>query len=430
VHSTGTISRGQTGQNNTFFSVTDYEETSDFLSATCELAIYVFHRDALYTIVYDFFMSKKLIHENIRSHIPVWLDPNYVAWTSDRSPSIVFKTVTCSDCQVPITSDLNALLRIGNIITFQTTFDRTTFGSDAAHVHSRRRRSVHKHSSSFFGEVASNYAELLSSSNFSCADALQALEGGVSNNILQSVVKLPNISSALPQIREAVGLLGHIAKKDLSLATLKDILDLASSTTLQASFQWRPMLEILMKHLPIIRDLSRDCSSGKKVTISRGKWKYSFLEGELSRPAQLTARTKIVLDESPRGLLAALLGIDAFGIMPKPSNIWDLLPFSFVVNWVTGVGNGIRRAEYSAVLLGMPAYYIHSYEVKSAFKSEELENWSLSSEPIDPLSMKVMFRDISLFAPLPRQTRFGFGLPTSSPPLGVVLALLYQLFIR
>jgi hypothetical protein len=314
-------------------------------------------------------------------------------------------------------------------LQFRTGWSRVTLGSSAYFETRTLRSKIVKSSNSFFKEVDASRKDLLSASNFSASDALVQLEGGVSNNLLQNVAKLPQLESALPQIKEATQFLSHLVKRDLSLATAKELMDIASSTTLQASFQWRPMLEILTTHLPTLHQLSKKMKE-KKITTARGSWKYTFLDGELSRPAKLTARTKIVLDESPRGLLAAFLGVDAFGIFPKPSNIWDLLPFSFVANWVTGVGNGIRRAEYASVMLGLRAYYCHSYTVEAPFTAVELENWSLSSSGRNELSMRVYYRDISLYAPLPRNSRFGFGLPTSAPPLGVVLALLDQLFIR
>lgn len=423
----GPILRGQTGSQAHVCHITDVIDSRDMFRFVCTGSLV---RPETFTVVnyrYSIIFRKEVMLHEAK---PIINTNPWIQWNPGARP--VF---TLLSFEVNGVSEHRDTIQVENLLStgslqFRTGWSRITLGhSDELETRTLRSKVV-KESQRFFKEIDASRRDLLSASNFSASDALVKLEGGVSNNLLQTVVKLPALESALPQIREGIQVLSHIVKRDLSLATAKEILDLVSSTTLQASFQWRPMVDLLKTHLPTISKLSRAGASRKKLTIARGVWKYTFLEGELSRPAQLTARTKIVLDESPRGLLAAFLGVDAFGIFPKPSNIWDLLPFSFVANWVTGVGNGIRRAEYSTVLLGMPAVYCHSYLVEAPFRTSELENWNLSTSRENELSMKVYFRDISLYAPLPRNTRFGFGLPTSAPPLGVVGALLYQLFIR
>jgi len=423
----GVILRGQTGSNICSALVSDFEDSPSAISYTMEVSAYFFADDTFINYKYDFFLNKESLIDSVVPHDPPFA-PGWTGWYVSYVPSLVFKDVTCSVNRELVPPTASSIFG-GGYITTTAGWSADTFGGTHAFEHGLSRGKVFAKSRSFRDELDKNYKHLLGASTFSACDAIQSLGQGVSNNILQTVVKLPQISSAAPQIREAVQALSHIVKRDLSLATLKEILDLASSTTLQASFQWRPMLELLTTHLPTIHTLSKGMSNRAKLRVCRGSWKYTFRDGELSRPATLTTRTKIVLDESPRGLLATILGIDAFGLFPKPSNIWDLLPFTFVVNWVTGVGNSIRRAEYASILLTMPAYYVHTYTVESPFLESELLDWNLATSHSSKLSMKIVFRDISTFTPLPRNSRFAFDLPTSAPPLGVVLALLYQLVL-
>jgi len=129
---------------------------------------------------------------------------------------------------------------------------------------------------------------------------------------------------------------------------------------------------------------------------------------------------------SSYGLLSSLLQLDGLGIMPKPSNLWDLMPFSFVLNWLTGVGTAMRRAEYMTCMATIPAYYVHSYTLTSPFTTDELASWRTATSTDGQLSLKLFYRDISLFSPAPRDSMFGFGIPRSLPPLGTVAALLWQ----
>jgi hypothetical protein len=422
----GIVVRGQTGSSVNTALVSDYENTPNAVTYRMEVSAYFAADDTTISYSYDFLLNKEKVIDSTTPHN--LHGSGWTGWFTSYVPSVTFHSISCS---VPreLVPPTPASIFGGGMITTTEGWSADTFGGTHAFEHGLSRGKIFAKSRSFRDELDKDYKHLLGASTFSACDAIQSLGQGVSNNILQTVVKLPQISSAAPQIREAVQALSHIAKRDLSLATLKEILDLASSTTLQASFQWRPMLELLTTHLPTIHTLSKGMGDRAKLRVCRGSWKYTFRDGELSRPATLTTRTKIVLDESPRGLLATILGVDAFGLFPKPSNIWDLLPFTFVVNWVTGVGNAIRRAEYASILLTMPAYYVHTYTVESPFLESELLDWNLATSHSSKLSMKIVFRDISSFTPLPRNSRFAFDLPTSAPPLGVVLALLYQLVL-
>jgi hypothetical protein len=133
------------------------------------------------------------------------------------------------------------------------------------------------------------------------------------------------------------------------------------------------------------------------------------------------------MDASPSGLLSAAVGLDALGLLPKASNLWDLLPFTFVVNWFTGVGEAIRRAEYAMFLATIPAYYVHSYTLSSPLSDDELDLLKMSSSISEPACLRVYVRDVTKRPPFPRDTRLGFGLPSGIPSLGSLGSLLYQL---
>jgi hypothetical protein len=275
--------------------------------------------------------------------------------------------------------------------------------------------------------IDSSWSHITPSALFSVVAAVQDVEHGTSTDVLQTVTKLPQYKSMIPQITEALRLLKAIAKRDVDLMTIKEIVDLASATILQSSFQWRPLLQLLTSELPkIVASLSALRSRGQLV-VGRGRYDFDFAPNTFARSeSHLTTRSKIVLDVSARALASSLLGFDAFGILPKPSNLWDLVPFSFVANWFTGIGPSIRRAEYSAFLATIPAYYVHTYLITSPFTSEELDDWSIANDPLDPLSLKVFYRDVSSYTPLPQDSKFGFGIPTNLPPIGSVGALLWQ----
>jgi hypothetical protein len=278
--------------------------------------------------------------------------------------------------------------------------------------------------------VADNYTEIVPSALFSTVDAINSLERGSTTDVLQSLYKLPQYESMIPHIAEAIDLLSDICHRRLDGSTLKDIMALASATTLQGSFQWRPAIQLITTELPKIVALIAELQSYKarNLVVGRGKFNFELPPGSLGRPtAHLTTRSKIVLDISARSLVTAFLGYDGLGIWPKPSSIWDLIPFSFVANWFTNVGPSIKRAEYASLLLDVPAYFVHTYAITSPFVESELASWEMTSFASNPLSFRAYWRDVSHYSPLPRDSKFGFGLPQHLPPSGVIAALIYQL---
>ena len=281
----------------------------------------------------------------------------------------------------------------------------------------------------FRQEVERRFRDIAASCLFSSVDAFLAAEDGVNNNVIQSLAKLPEIVEFLPKIGEAVDLLEDVAKRRLSLSSIKTILDVASSATLMASFQIRPAIDLLLKYLPEMLKIVKLMGTSSPNLIARGSY-TKLLKNKLGRKeVTLVTRTKIVMSSGPQDLLAAILGLDSIGLAPKVSNAWDLIPFSFVANWFFGIGANIRRAEYLAVMATIPAYYVHSFTLTSQLTADELALLKSTSAEQDPASLRVYIRDVSHYTPPFRDTDFDFGIPTQLPPLGLLGSLLYQLVL-
>jgi len=276
-------------------------------------------------------------------------------------------------------------------------------------------------------DVEAKMYDITSSCIFSAADAFKSIEGSLGVNVLQDLQKIPSIVSALPQIKEGLDVLGKISRRDLSGSTFREILDLATSTKLQGDFQWRPFLGLFTDYLPRMLSTIRTIGlpSGRVVGYGSRSFRLHNVVGRAE--VNLLTRTKIVMDSSSSGLLSASLGLDALGLLPKVSNLWDLIPFTFVVNWFSGIGEAMRRAEYSTIMASIPAYFVHSYLVTSPLTPFELEKLSLSSSSASPASMRLYFRDLTSYNPYVRDNGLGLGMPASLPPIGTLGSLLYQL---
>jgi hypothetical protein len=263
----------------------------------------------------------------------------------------------------------------------------------------------------------------------SAADASSKLEGSLENNVLQTVVKIPNLIAALPDVLAAVRILEKLVARKLDTATIRDILKLATSTNLQANFVWRPYKDLLIKFLPVMAKAMPSLLETKDLGVGYGSFSYEFLKEFGRERVSFTARTKIVLDVSTSGLASAILGLDSMGLLPMPSRLWDLLPFTFLVNWYTGIGRAIRREELSSVMNFLQLYCVHTYSFVSPFTLGELDRFKASSSDSKLAGLKVYFRDVSLYYPLQKSTRFAFNIPTGTPRWDIIGSLVYQLFL-
>jgi hypothetical protein len=286
---------------------------------------------------------------------------------------------------------------------------------------------LHVTCDNFRTDVERVFQHITPSSLFSTVAAFQNAEGYLGVNVLQNLAKIPDIVDALPQLKEAIHVLGRIARRDLSLSTLKEILDLATSTNLQSNFQWQPFIRLVTDYLPRMVATFDVLGLPAGTVIGYGSYRKA-LHNVLSRQeVTLQTRTKIVMDASPSGLLSAVLGVDALGLLPKASNLWDLIPFTFAVNWFSGIGGAIRRAETSLLIASVPAYFVHTYAITTPLREDELDLLKMSNSSVERSSLRLFYRDISLYTPPIRDSMFNFGIPDQLPPLGVIGSLLYQL---
>lgn len=79
--------------------------------------------------------------------------------------------------------------------------------------------------------------------------------------------------------------------------------------------------------------------------------------------ATVTWTAKVVLD-SGWGPWAGLSRWQALGLLPSTTDLWDLVPYGFVMDWVLPIASSIQKFEtLSNVLLGGIRYCVLSKEV-------------------------------------------------------------------
>lgn len=341
---------------------------------------------------------------------------NYTTSSSIRAGPSEFRRVTSTPVKNTITS-----FPVSHLLT---DFGKVWAGGISGSPH------LNLLDQSFTDQVNENWGHLLASTTFSTADAISRMEGSDGINPLQTLAKIPDIAKSLPKVSEAVSILGRLVKKDLSLSTIRDILDLSTSTFLQGNFSWQPYYLLLRDWLPRAGELLPLMFDEKHLTIGYGTFSFQILNDLGRESCQLLTRTKVTVDISLSGLMSASLNLDALGLLPRPSRLWDLIPFTFVVNWFTGAGRMLNRAETIGISMIVPAMFVHTLAITSPLTADELDTLGVSSIGDPPACLRAYYRDVSLYTPEPRYSRFPFGVPTSLPSSGIIGSLLYQLFLK
>jgi hypothetical protein len=280
----------------------------------------------------------------------------------------------------------------------------------------------------FADAVDAQFYDIVPASLFSTVEAVKDAEGSIDTNLLQNLQKLPAIAESMPDVIKGVGVIRSLVT-DRDLSSLRGLLDFVTSTNLQVDFTLRPYIDLVREVLPQLLQVLSRLSSFSEYSLGYGQYSFDFPSGTFGRDSvRLVVRTKLVVDFSLRGLLSPVLQLDALGVLPKPSNLWDLVPFSFLANWFTGVGGAMRRGEYSLLLAQVPASFVHTYTLTSPLTESELALYGYKTAS-DVAKLKLYYRDVSTINPAPRDSKFGFGIPTEIPFIGTLASLVYQLFL-
>lgn len=155
---------------------------------------------------------------------------------------------------------------------------------------------------------------------------LQASQGFLANrtNMLEFLKDIRNPQEMIPKLKNLKSLKG-LADNYLTahyglLPTISDLQNIWNAIT----------------RLNTHRDKYgyRTCSSGSRAS---GVWD--------DKPFTIEQHAKIAICDGDTGFLGLLDGLDSAGFLPTLENLWDLVPYSFLVDWFVNVGNFLERVD-------------------------------------------------------------------------------------
>jgi hypothetical protein len=225
-------------------------------------------------------------------------------------------------------------------------------------------------------------------------------------------------------------MLEKLSRGDLSV--LKDLIDYVTGEILRYRFAQAPLKraidEIVGSNVPAFLK-----SLGKTDTyIIYGNFEYEiphaqnpYNDGVL----KLVTRSKISISQDLSTMMESILMANSVGLLPTFSRIWEIIPFSFVIDWFTGMNKRLKLVDTQLAYMAFRTNWcLHSYRLSYYPSSEALSDFGLENvDDAKPFSLSVYRREKSAYMPRLRDSRFDF-LATSGPNPLTAGALAWQLF--
>jgi hypothetical protein len=275
--------------------------------------------------------------------------------------------------------------------------------------------------------------ELYPSVFYSSKDAIDTHLARLETNNLENLSALSEVSDLIEPVKGFISLVKEIRQGDV-LGTLLAALDLLTSAKLVYEYGISPTRadaeEIATKALPIFNRV-RSFNYFQDQTLY-GKFSYDipndFIPG--FPECHLTARSKIVGHLDPNSYLAALLPVRSFGLLPSLSAMWDLVPWSFAVDWFANIGDRLSDVDTSAEMLAFNIKYsTHTIMVEHGFEEQILRDngvYPLSSS--DDIKLTYYVRSVMQRIPSLTYSKLDFREANGVPDWLTAFSLVFKLF--
>jgi hypothetical protein len=260
--------------------------------------------------------------------------------------------------------------------------------------------------------------DLRPSSFLSASLALHSQIDELKANNIENISQLTGILSILPSLGELPRIVSRLANRDLS--AIPELVTFLSEAWLKFSFDQKPTATDSLELLRSDIQGRLDNILKSRFYTSYGEFHYVFQrkdnpfgDGDL----KLSTRTKVRFYVDLTTLMASYLSLNAAGMVPTLSNLWDLVPFSFVVDWFTQMGDRIKAVDDQLLWLGVVTEWcLHSYTLTYYPTDEELLEYGLANIPGTPsFGLKAYRREFSRLVPTLRDSKYDFF--KSSPGL-------------
>jgi len=259
----------------------------------------------------------------------------------------------------------------------------------------------------------------------SVADSRSFIEA----NYLESLSEIGELLELFPNVKPLNDFLSFLPQGKLVAGTLR-LVDFVSDFYLLYKFGLETtkadVFEFASKYDQIAAKLRKKLQQNLSL---RGKFLYVFPSGSPMDGFTLLTRSKVVISFPTESISAALLPAESMGLLPSPSNLWDLVPFSFAIDWFVNLGTRMELGEaYTHACFATVYYCVHSYSLQRTLTSSELPGPFKDWTPHNAV-FETYVRVKSKYIPGPGQSRYDWLAKTAGPPKWIAGALLWS-FLR
>lgn len=269
-----------------------------------------------------------------------------------------------------------------------------------------------------YNEIKSDFVDYMHSDAartdryFAFANSYAAMAPSLSTNFIETVLELSELSKALPDLTHLLLALKELKRRPWMAA--KEMVDFLTGSHLWLQYGLIPNVSAVSEVTRLHEVLLQPIAMGTRFHGSQTR--AMNLHGI---PCLVTTRCRTRLRDNfyVHAYLSAVTGLARAGLFPTISNLWDLIPLSFVADWFTGISAKIRRFEDAATLAVLPTLnYVLIHEVTMI--GEVPPGFSVLTENV----IRLFNRGVFITPPPPVSFESGPGAP--SPIAG---SLIYQL---
>jgi hypothetical protein len=218
--------------------------------------------------------------------------------------------------------------------------------------------------------------------------ALEECMGVLEANHLENLSQMNVIGQLVGPFRNFVRLAGAVKKRDV-VGTAMSAIDLLTDAQLLYSYAISPTLKDA-------KELARESESllSKYRDESLYEWKTFYGSHFFEIPdsflpqypgLRVDYRAKIRVRLNPNSILASILPVEAFGLLPTLSRMWDLIPFSFVADWFLNIGGKLNAVDTALIFLAFDIEFVEmSMKVKWNIGDSLLESYNLQASGTEP----------------------------------------------
>ena len=272
-----------------------------------------------------------------------------------------------------------------------------------------------------------NLGDFRPSVMMSFVDAAKKLNAFRSNYI-EVIGESEELLHLAPSIKDALAAFMHARDGNLIDAALS-VGDFLSSTYLLASFGWRPAVSNsreLLEKAKRVGDSFKILSAARTVN---GKFSYDFSQSYKGYSGlHLKTRSKVRFRGVDEGFVLQAMKLDSIGLLPSSSNLWDLLPFSWLADYFVNLGTRLTVVDsiILAILNGIE-FATHSYEISGNIPVSFLNQNELIGDTLAPPTFSVYFREVSRVVPLLFDSKIDYGANPYGPDNLILASLLWQI---